>query len=96
MVREPSFEYVAAIAEIAAEGNLRDLVPSDKLLLSLPLAVLDTGNDYDGLTVLGARMPLMTTLAGTSIYQALTLAAGARCVFARDRVLGLLAIPAVR
>ena len=47
------------------------------------------------LTATGARMPLMKTLPGSPIQQSLTLAAGAHCGWERDRVLGLLAIPAL-
>jgi hypothetical protein len=47
------------------------------------------------ITVTGVRMPPIKTLPGSSIQQSLTLAAGSDCFMKRDRVLGLLAIPAL-
>ncbi|KAE9369878.1 hypothetical protein N431DRAFT_547195 [Stipitochalara longipes BDJ] len=97
MKREPSFEHVAAIAELAMSGN-RTIVPqTDTLLLPLQLGPMDVESysDHPMITAtgVGVRMPLMKTLPGSSIQQSLTLAAGSECFLKRDRVLGLLAIP---
>ena len=101
MTREPSFEHVAAIAELSVSGHRKSVQQTDELLLMLQPGVMDarsqsnagwrmTANGIEGLT-----MPLMKTLPGSPIQQSLTLAADAQCFMSKDRVLGLLAIPAL-
>ncbi|KAM0277244.1 hypothetical protein ACHAQH_005965 [Verticillium albo-atrum] len=95
--REPSFEHVAAIAELAMSGNRREIPHTDQLLLMLQPGVMDVKghSSHPMLTATGVRMPLMNNFPGSPIQQSLTLAAGAHCGFDKDRVLGLLALPAL-
>ncbi|PNH26743.1 hypothetical protein BJF96_g9951 [Verticillium dahliae] len=95
--REPSFEHVAAIAELAMFGNRKEIPHTDKLLLMLQPGVMDvqSHSSHPMLTATGVRMPLMNNFPGSPIHQSLTLAADAHCGFDKDRVLGLLALPAL-
>ncbi|PNH46171.1 hypothetical protein VD0004_g1853 [Verticillium dahliae] len=95
--REPSFEHVAAIAELAMFGNRKEISHTDKLLLMLQPGVMDvqSHSSHPMLTATGVRMPLMNNFPGSPIHQSLTLAADAHCGFDKDRVLGLLALPAL-
>ncbi|KAK0755154.1 heterokaryon incompatibility protein-domain-containing protein [Schizothecium vesticola] len=95
MMREPSFEHVAAIAELAFAGNRRQIPRTNEILFMLQPGVLDVEKHRGGKAT-GVSMPLLKTLDQTPIHQALTLAADASCGWDRDRVLGLLAIPALR
>jgi hypothetical protein len=100
MTREPTFEHVAAIAELSMIGNRKTVQQADELLLMLQPGVLDAKSQSNGLRVTangggGLTMPLMKTLPGSPIQQSLTLAADAQCFMSKDRVLGLLAIPAL-
>ncbi|KAG7139457.1 hypothetical protein HYQ45_003580 [Verticillium longisporum] len=95
--RDPSFEHVAAIAELAMFGNRKEIPHTDKLLLMLQPGVMDvqSHSSHPMLTATGVRMPLMNNFPGSPIHQSLTLAADAHCGFDKDRVLGLLALPAL-
>lgn len=95
MVREPSFEHVAAIAELAFAGNRKKIPQTHEILFMLQPGVLDVEKHLGGKAT-GVSIPLLKTLDQTPIHQALTLAADASCGWDRDRVLGLLAIPALR
>lgn len=95
MVREPSFEHVAAIAELAFAGNRRKIPQTNEILFMLQPGVLEVEKHRGGKAT-GVSIPLLKTLDQTPIHQALTLAADASCGWERDRVLGLLAIPALR
>ncbi|KAH7064446.1 heterokaryon incompatibility protein-domain-containing protein [Paraphoma chrysanthemicola] len=100
MKSEPSFEHVAAIAELSVSGTRKSVQQTDELLLLLKPGVMETKHHSNSLRVTsngigGMRMPLMKTLPGSPIQQSLTLAADAQCFMDKDRVLGLLAIPAL-
>jgi hypothetical protein len=98
MKREPSFEHVAAIAELSVSGHRKPVQQTNELLLLLKPGVMDAESYSNSLRVTangigGLSMPLMKTLPGSPIQQSLTLAADAQCFMDKDRVLGLLAIP---
>ncbi|OAF98590.1 uncharacterized protein CC84DRAFT_1234364 [Paraphaeosphaeria sporulosa] len=100
MKSEPSFEHVAAIAELSVSGNRKSVQQTNELLLLLKPGVMEAKNHSNSLRLTsngigGMRMPLMKTLPGSPIQQSLTLAADAQCFMDKDRVLGLLAIPAL-
>ncbi len=95
MKREPSFRHVAAIAELAASGNRKDLPQSTTQELLFPTSGVRWGQSNMSMTLTNITLPLLKVLEGSPIQQALALAAGAHCFYDRDRVYGLLAIPAL-
>ncbi|KAK3624594.1 hypothetical protein LTR56_020941 [Elasticomyces elasticus] len=94
MRNEPSFEHVAAIAELAMAANRAKMPYTEKLIIRQGPGWWMTQTREGSVTNRGG-MPLMKTFKGSPIQQSLTLAAGAQCQRAEDRVLGLLALPAL-
>ncbi|KAG9229917.1 heterokaryon incompatibility protein-domain-containing protein [Amylocarpus encephaloides] len=86
MNRVPSFQHVAAIAQISSFSHRKSLGRTDNHPAG-PSAVVNAM--IRGLP----SLPQFQTLQGSPITQDLMLAAGANCTYNKDRVHGLLAIP---